>query len=163
MSGAAFHAGASRQDYATPPEFRAAFVEMLGPVGLDLAATASNAWGPDYITPEEDSLAHDWDSICGAALGKGEWAWLNPPFAKIAPWAAKCAASRASIALLVPASVGANWWAEHVHQRARVLFLRPRISFDGRGPFPKDLALCLYAPGVQTYYEIWNWKKGVPR
>jgi hypothetical protein len=88
--------------------------------------------------------------------------WLNPPFDPISPWAIKCAVSapiRSSmsrkILFLVPASVGSEWYAQHVHENALVLLLRPRLSFDGKNPYPKDCLLAVYGerPGV----ECWKW------
>lgn len=168
MSGAAYHAGRSKQDYATPPECLAWFEGLYGRIVADLAAHADNAVADLYFDEAADSLAQDWAALV-AELGPSEWLWLNPPFARIAPWAAKCAASVArkpggftdrGIALLVPASVGANWWAEHVDGKADVKFLRPRMSFDGIGPFPKDIALCFYHAGaLPGRYACITWKE----
>jgi hypothetical protein len=37
----------------------------------------------------------------------------------------------ARTAMLVPAGVGANWWRDHVHNKAHVLLLNGRIMFVG--------------------------------
>ena len=61
------------------------------------------------------------------------------------------------ILLLVPASIGANWFAEHVHQRAYVLALQGRLTFDGHTQsFPKDLILAVYGWGPG--FGVWSWR-----
>jgi phage N-6-adenine-methyltransferase len=154
--GAAHHRGESKQDYATPPEFIAAVVERFGRLDFDLAASAANAKAPQFFTESVDSLAQDWTLLRGNL-------WLNPPFSRIEPWAAKCAASAVwsfkparRIFLLVPAAVGANWHAKHVHEKALVLFLNGRISFDGVNGYPKDCCLAVF--GEKPGYEIWRWR-----
>ena len=87
--------------------------------------------------------------------------WLNPPFGNIAKWTSKCAEVTNPvnhILLLIPASVGSNYWADFVDGTAMVHFLRPRVQFAGAdGPFPKDLALCGYGFGIAGY-TCWKWK-----
>jgi phage N-6-adenine-methyltransferase len=138
--------GRSRQDYETPREFLVAVERVFGPLKVDLASTPANAKAPARL---DDSLAVPWPV--------GPLCWLNPPFARIGPWAAKCASSGARVLLLVPASVGANWYAEHVHGRALVLALQGRISFDGIAPFPKDCILAAYGFG-KPGFEVWDWR-----
>lgn len=120
----------------------------------DLAASDTNTVAPWHFTSEQDALSQDWDECAG-------WCWLNPPYADIAPWvkkASECQESR--IAMLVPASVGANWWKEHVDGKAHVLLLNGRIKFVGhKHGFPKDLALLLFTPFIRGGYEVWTWKK----
>ena len=62
--------------------------------------------------------------------------------------------------MLVPASVGSNWWQEFVHHKAHVLMLNDRIQFVGaEWVYPKDLGLLLYTPFIrQGSYEGWSWK-----
>lgn len=150
----------SVQDVRTPLDLLEAVALRFGDINVDLAATVKNAIADRWLGPgshiAEDSLAHDW-----ATLRLCVTAWLNPPFGAIAPWAAKCAATPTGphrrILLLVPASVGSNWWAEHVHNRAAVKFLSPRVRFVGHDqPFPKDLALCCY--GEDSSYALWRWR-----
>lgn len=155
MKGAAFSRGSSRQDYATPQSFIDAFESRFGKIRFDLAASIDNFQANSYYSEKDDSLSKDWSGL----TTHGQWAWLNPPFSGIAPWAKKCAeSSRERIAFLVPASVGSNWWREHVHDRAAVLFLNGRLSFDGKNPYPKDCALCLYSPAIVAGYEVWAWR-----
>lgn len=156
MSGAAHHRGESKQDYATPPEFIAAVKRRFGirDFDHDLAASLENAKALRFFSEAVDSLAQDWSALRGDL-------WLNPPFANIAPWARKCAESGCSIDrrifFLVPAAVGSNWHAQHVDGHALVLLLNGRISFDGKGPYPKDCCLAIY--GAAPGYEVWRWKE----
>lgn len=157
MPGAQFHRGESKQDYATPPELRRAVESRFGPIAYDLAADSKNAVAVRYITEEEDSFTVDWHN-----LSPGNLLWLNPPFAKIAPWAKKCATeaeSGAKIALLVPAAVGSNWFAEHVFGQSLVLLIRPRVKFVGaKDVYPKDLILAVYGCGL-TGVDTWRWDR----
>lgn len=176
MAGAAFNTGKSRQDYQTPLEFRVAVKCEFGPVVWDLAATAQqnisyaelNYFGPDH--PEvacRDALVVPWGDFTGIPVGLR---WLNPPFANIKPWAKKCAHESSlgvEILFLVPASVGSNWFWDYVAPYAHVYALSPRLSFDGKHPFPKDLILAHYKPqrtsgvvvGAASHgFSRWQWK-----
>lgn len=85
---------------------------------------------------------------------------LTPPYSNIKEWVAKCDGSLAAIALLVPASVGSNWFRDHVDGKARVFFLNGRVTFVGhKAGYPKDLILCLYGPDIAPGYEVWDWRK----
>ncbi len=124
--------GKSKQDYATPAAFMEALAHHFGEApATDLAATEDNTKCVHYVTPEQNSLssACEWDDY--ASYGS---AFLNPPFGTILPWAKKCSgAEKLQIFFLVPASVGSVWWHKYVHDTAsRVLFLRPRLEFDGQ-------------------------------
>jgi DNA N-6-adenine-methyltransferase Dam len=142
----------SKQDYATPKEFIEAVERDFGNIAWDLAAHVGNTvcdnycyFGPDHPSEHfRDAFACEWSATIRQGL-----LWLNPPFGSIAPWAAKCAyESRrgANILLLVPASVGSNWFWDHVAPYAHVYAVSPRLSFDGKHPFPKDLILAEYRP-----------------
>lgn len=148
----------SKQDYGTPPEFLAAVRRLLriGHFALDIAASEDNAVAERFYTKEQDAFRHAWK-----AAG---WSWLNPPFANIGPWVARaCKQSRISqggahIAVLVPASIGANWWRDYVEGHALVLGLNGRIQFVGAtDPYPKDCALLLYGPYITGGQRIWTW------
>ncbi len=146
--------GKSKQDYETPDEFITAVKRLLriGHFNIDLAADGLNTKGSIYFREEEDSLSIDWPDV-----GQ-DWCWLNPPFGNIAPWAEKCWTSGIRVAFLVPASVGANWFRDWVDGKAYVFFLSPRLSFDGKDPYPKDCILCLYGTGM-TGYKCWDWRR----
>jgi hypothetical protein len=100
-----------------------------------------------------DSLLCDWpDTYTGC------FAWLNPPYADIAPWVQKCDRTRGMrIAALLPASIGSNWFADHVWGRAYVVALQGRVTFVGhRAPYPKDLILALYGFNM-VGFSVWKW------
>jgi len=163
-SGASFHRGTSKQDYSTPADFRDAVVKRFGMPGWDLAASSTNYFSPagGFFWDESDnSLVQDWYDT--GAL-PASLLWLNPPFGSIEPWAKKCheeSEKGARILFLVPASVGSYWYSKHVHGVAeRVMFLSPRLCFDGKAPFPKDCLLALFekSNSLKTFYECWRWK-----
>lgn len=154
VTGPSVKRGKSKQDYETPPEFTAAVEKRFGPINWDLAATTENTKAPHFFTPRHDSLARSW-YYCNGNL------WLNPPFDNIAPWAAKCAAHRdhqlAKVFLLTPASIGTNWFRDHVHKKALVLGLNGRLQFVGApDPYPKDLMLSCF--GFEPGFDVWNWR-----
>lgn len=156
MSGASFNRGRSKQDYVTPREFVDACAALLGIDGFawDLAASDNNAQCEAYLTEATDSLAVSWAPLLGDS-----WGWLNPPFGNIRPWAQRCAeesARGARVALLVPASVGSEWFARHVDMKALVRPIRPRLSFDGKHGFPKDLMVAFY--GLRPGFHPWRWR-----
>ena len=147
--------GLSRQDYGTPPELLAALAAYRGIVPvLDAAASPENAICPHYYTEVDDAITKDWGTV--------GWVWCNPPFANITPWVEKAYTQSlhpgSQVAMLVPASVGSNWWRNHVDGKAHVLFLNPRLTFVGcTDPYPKDCALLLYTPFIKGGYEVWKW------
>jgi len=157
--------GKSKQDYRTPDNFMDAVKLKFGHLFHDLAAHRGNSqcgacyWGPGSYDVE-DSLGIDWNNL---KVPDGEWCWLNPPFANIAPWAKKCAESTLPILFLVPAAVGSNWFRDHVHGKAYVYALNGRLDFNVGGPYPKDCMLCVYdTPGLRQYgpgFTVWNWRK----
>lgn len=157
----------SKQDYPTPPAFIAAVEARFGPICFDLAASPHNAKAARFFTLAEDSLSQAWHAIPG--VPRGGLLWLNPPFKQIAPWAKKCveeAEAGACVAFLVPASVGAAWFADHVwhsasrHHRADIYFLSGRLSFDGKAPYPKDCLLALFSRMPAGVVEVWDWRRG---
>jgi DNA N-6-adenine-methyltransferase (Dam) len=156
--------GRSEQTVATPRDFLDAVETRFGKMTWDLAATADNCvikgglrrFGPDHPDPmKRDAFTNDWSKLKGNL-------WCNPPFGDIAPWAKKCRESvvhsgAQRIFLLVPASVGSNWFREHVFCWAQVLFLSPRLTFVGHTQaYPKDLMLAIYGP--EPAITCWRWK-----
>jgi hypothetical protein len=77
---------------------------------------------------------------------------LNFPFANAEPWVRKCKEETANytdtgmITVLAPASIGTNWWRDHVNGVAQVNIIRPRLTFEGAtAPYMgKDLCLLSY-------------------
>jgi phage N-6-adenine-methyltransferase len=148
--------GSSRQDVRTPREFLAAARAKLGidAFTVDLAATRENTVAQKFYSPRVNSLVQPWNFSPG-------FGWCNPPFSDLAPWARKGyeeSLKGARTTMLVPASVGSNWWRDWTHDKAHVLFLNGRITFVGHeDPYPKDLALLIYARGWRAGYAEWSW------
>jgi len=148
----------SNQIVGTPKKFLLRVEKLLRQrISFDLACTRENMVAPvGFVEGNQDALAEDWTDTTGLL-------WLNPPYKNIAPWAAKCAASKCFVAMLVPASVGSNWFRDHVYGKAMVLFLSPRLTFEGHtNPYPKDLMLCVYnAPQFATgeKFALFRWQQ----
>lgn len=161
MAGAAYNRGASKQDYETPWELIHAIEARWGKIEWDLAATDENRKAHKWITPERDSLSMVWHKLRVSPIYR-PLAFLNPPFNNIAPWAEKCAAEAAlgaRIVFLVPASVGSNWFGRYVYGKASVHPLNPRLSFDGKNPYPKDCMVCYYDRQKDVEFSPWMWKE----
>lgn len=167
MGGPSINRAESSGDIWTPWEFIRAVEYKFGPIAIDLAASGPQcAKGPRWITPEEDSLKQDWATMLGGGLG-----WDNCPFRNITPWAKYHAQQwerGAETLLLVPGSVGANWYWDWVEPFAQVYSVGRMIfdnCFDRRTgqlvttPYAKDLILCHYDPGDYTERMLrWDWK-----
>lgn len=185
----------SKQDYRTPENFLTAAKRKLGieDFSLDVAADDTNAVCDMYYTVKENGLTSPWNPIHPTwGIPIEGWAWCNPEFGEIAKWVGKAywescntgaavdGEASAKSAVLVPAAVGANWWKEWVHGKARVLLLNGRLCFihdwqhtidpatlkPENGPprfytsaplYPKDCVLLLYGPDVVPAYEVWTW------
>lgn len=159
--------GKSKQDYGTPLGLLDAVAERFGAIEFDLAATAENCvamprdqhFGPGSPW-SKDALAVDWWEVGHKGNVEGVL-WCNPPFARIAPWAAKCRGMKDRegwTLLLAPAAVGSNWFIEHVRDHAYVLELTPRLTFAGETtPYPKDCILACFGFGVRGR-DTWRWK-----
>lgn len=153
--------GRSKQNYATPWEFVHRVETRLGIARFqhDFAADVTNSKGITHFDIKANALSLpslEWRW----SVGPTGWGWLNPPYANIEPWAQMCYETYLKhgtrIALLVPASVGSNWFRDYVFGAAKVLALNGRISFDGIAPYPKDCMLCLY--GEKAGFDVWNWR-----
>lgn len=149
--------GKSKQDYGTPRELIAAVEKRFGPLVCDLAASADNAKAPLFITKEQNTLIQPW-----AEQYPSGNLWLNPEFADLEPYVEKCWVEsqrrHGLIHLLVPASIGANWFAKHVVHKSMVLGLSPRITFEGCDqPYPKDVMMAVYGYGFSGF-GTWRWK-----
>ncbi len=146
---------ASNQSVETPDDFIMAVQYCYGMPSFDLAADDDNKKAQFYYDEEDDSLTRNWHELDGLL-------WLNPPFANITPWAAKCAkesAEGAHVLLLVPASVGSNWFMDHVYGIADVVALNGRLTFKGcKDAYPKDCILCEFSPATTGQFSVWDWK-----
>lgn len=162
MSEPAQKPGRSKQDYGTPDAFLEAIARRFGRVDFDLAASCENAKASTFFTLEagQDSLAHDWVNLRDEFDETVRVAFCNPPFADIRPWAAKCESVRYLprwTLMLVPASMGSLWWADHVLGKCQADGI-PRLQFVGaEGLYPKDLALLCYGFGVGGA-GYWDWR-----
>ena len=148
----------SKQDYVTPWEFIRAVEARWGPLAVDLAASDANARAPDYFTEADDTFTQDWDRLASMIC------WLNCEFGDIERYAAKCArhapafrAAGGRILLFTPASIGSEWFRNHVYGKALVLGVGPRVQFEGApDPYPKDLMLSVF--GEDPGFDVWRWK-----
>lgn len=154
----------SKQDYGTPADFLDAVKRRLGitSFSMDFAADYANCKAKAFWDDGHNSLSirpETWR----AAVGNG-WGWLNPPFTTIGPWAERCVQTRelgGSVAFLVPAAVGSNWYRDFVHGKAFVLGLNGRLAFMPDKPtwlYPKDCILALYSPLYAPGFDVWTWK-----
>jgi hypothetical protein len=167
-TGAAFARHKNDGVYRTPDDFRAAVVARFGTPSVDLACDETNQFGTLGVGLPIDSLREDWVQWrnAGAKRQLGpKWyetpvtfppMWLNPPFGAIWPWARKASESGARVLMLVPASIGSDWFRDYVFGRARVYALNGRLCFNGIDPYPKDCILCDY--GDEPGLEIWTWR-----
>lgn len=166
VTGPTIKRGQSSGNIWTPWEFIHAVEKKFGPIAIDLSASGpESAKASRWITPEEDSLTQDWAAMLGGGLG-----WDNCPYGNIGPWAyyhAKQREQGARTLLLVPASVGANWYWSHVEPFADTYSVGRMIfnnCFNKRGelvvtPYIKDLILCHYYPGApKSKMQRWLWK-----
>lgn len=150
----------ARQDYCTPPELLEAVQARFGKIEFDLACTEQNAVANyGYFHPEHDALVRDWCDLERLTC------WANPPFANSRHFAARAHASQycdnpPTVLLLVPAAVDSNWYSEHVHGKALVLPLSPRVAFVGQPTaINRPLMLCVYGPHITPGFEPWQWKQ----
>lgn len=149
--------GRSEQIVCTPKVFLDAVRKRLCVDNFvwDLAASQENKVCDSCYTEEDDALIQPWNIVPG-------WCWCNPPFGDLEPWVAK--ASREAwkgvhTVMLVPASVGSDWWKRWVEPYAYVNILNGRITFEGhKHPYPKDLALLMFTPWGFKGHSIWNWR-----
>jgi phage N-6-adenine-methyltransferase len=154
--------GRSKQNYVTPVELLNRVQERLciEQFTFDLAADADNAVCPTFYTEEDNALSADVSWYNGPG-----WAWCNPPYANIAPWvekAAKEADRGTQIIMLVPASVGSNWWSDWVLPYAYITHLNGRIKFvECKDYYPKDCSLLLYTPYRFTGSDTWAWQRSM--
>ena len=125
-------------DWETPQEFFDAVYEIYR-FDLDVCATHSNAKCPRYYTKKEDGLLQTWSGIC----------WMNPPYGReIARWVRKAYESALNpgtvVVCLLPARTDTRWWHDYVIAHAqRVVFIKGRLRFSGKGsaPFPSALVV----------------------
>lgn len=155
--------GTSEQTVCTPRAFLNAVERRFGPITFDLAATSENevTGSGFYFGPGssygENALVVPWP--------REGLLWCNPPYGLIKgngfARKGRLEAEKGSrIAMLIPAAVATNWYADEIHGHAFVLPIRPRLTFVGhKDPYPKDLMLCMFGPGANGF-EPWAWNSG---
>jgi hypothetical protein len=160
----------TQQNYRTPSEFLDAVLRRFGipRFDFDLACSKHDKVAPyGFEYPLVNALEQDWESEL-----EPDWTnWINPTFNIAGTWAAKCSGSGRRILGLYPASVSTVWFREHVHERALVIFMQPRLIFlkpdgtpvtDEKGrptPIDRDCMLISWGMGLNGYScEDWrNW------
>jgi phage N-6-adenine-methyltransferase len=148
--------GSSKQDYCTPPELLRALEKRLNIdfFACDLAASNENHIAEQWYSEEENSLVQSWSDWYG-------WCFCNPPYADIEPWVRKAyweSKLGAQVAMLLPASVGSNWYRDWVHNKCHVLFMNGRVQFVGaKDLYPKDTMILLYTPYITSGTDVWSW------
>lgn len=135
------------------------------PLVFDLACRTDNCVAQNGYMHDlgVNALQQDWAGDIRAVQGQYHgWAWLNPPFDDIEPWVQKACEESAKglgLLMLVPASVGANWWRDYVQRYAYALHLNPRVTFVGAlAPYPKDCSVLIYSPLRLIGSETWTWR-----
>jgi len=170
VTGPTIRRGKSSGDIWTPWEFIRAVEKKFGPLAVDFAASGPvSAKAPVWLTPKQDAFTYNWANLlacAGDGLGLG---WLNCEYGDIAPWAKKCAmeAERGWKGfLLVPGSIGANWYWNFVEPFADVWSVG-RMVFDNcfnkdgkpiTTPYPKDLILCHYHERYARPQRMRRWR-----
>jgi phage N-6-adenine-methyltransferase len=131
--------------------------ERFGEIKYDLAASEDNYVSEHlYFDEKVDSLTQNWHKLDGLM-------WCNPPFANIEPWVRKAADSvrmnpRIQLLMLLPASVGSNWYKDYGLGYSQTMFLNPRLTFkECDDPYPRD-CMILYYHGAMQGQSIWKWK-----
>lgn len=156
LNGPTINRFRSLQVVATPWEFIRAAEAKFGPIAVDLAATAENAKAKVFITPKIDTFKQDWTEWLQGGLG-----WLNPEFDPMSKWVAYSAAQQrlgAEFLALAPASIGSNWFWDHVQPYATVYSVG-RIKFVGsKDVYPKDLILSHYNQRPNHELQRWKWQ-----
>lgn len=162
-TGPSIKRGQSSGDIWTPWAFIRAVEKKFGKLSWDVAASIESAKAPKFLTKEQNSFSVEWHKLSGLS-------WLNCEFGKIAPWASKCAWEMTQGwrgLLLVPGSIGANWYWDAVEPYSNVYSVGRMVfdnCFDRDGklvttPYPKDLILCHYDQRVpRQKMRRWLWK-----
>lgn len=152
--------GKSEQVVVTQMSFIRAISNFIGPVVIDLAATAENKratiW---YGPPETNSLHLVLESL---PAKRGEVIYCNPEFQDAAAFARLAWGYKgpAKLGLLTPASINSNWFRRYIHGRAAVYSPTPKLTFEGhKNQYPKDLIFSVFTCDPVKAFEVWEWKK----
>ena len=136
--------GRSKQDYATPLVLLHAVQRRpgIGVFACDLAATAANIVAVSYYDSAANALEQSW-VFAG-------WVWLNPPFARLAPWVRR--AVEQSQRGRTRGHVGAGGCGRQLlaHGHCFVLFLNGPSRSWGDDALPERLRAAALRPGHRT-------------
>jgi len=157
MNPAGYSPEKGEQVVGTPDDFLSAVESRWGRLGFDLACDGeNNVLGIPGFTPEENALERIWPHVSA----RGSWNWLNPPFKNISPWVEKAGSEGEKVIILVPASIGSRWYAEHVEGKALVIPILGRMTFKGHSsPYPKDMMLIIFGlHGLVGMQPAWDWR-----
>lgn len=147
-----------KDDWETPWWLVHLLEKEFGGVDLDPCCTFASRKGAEYFTEEDDGLAQRW-------FGN---VFVNPPYSKMAKWAAKAVheaemGNTKNILFLCAARTDTRAWWDYV-RRGEVRLIRGRIKFiDGeRGlllgaPFPSALVVfpnLLWKTPSTVYWDI---------
>jgi hypothetical protein len=165
----------SKQDYETPDDFMEAVEKRFGPIAFDLAAHAANKQSPNYFAPctgpagpmprdvdafGMDAFDHSWSLLSDSLFARKKepqhrvrgLLWLNCEFNDTERWASRCcreAALGASILLLTPAAVGANWFRDKIAGHGDIYLLNGRLSFIPGQTYNKDCMLTHFYQSIE--------------
>lgn len=155
--------GRSRQDYQTPLELLDAIEERFGSITWDAAASSDNSVveepGRFFSAEGISAFDADWSKY----FTPHDLIWCNPPFGTIqyewAPlierWTSQLPWLR--VLFFTPAALGSEWYREHIHGKANVLVLNPRITFVGEpATYPKDTMLSVFGYGLHGF-DVYRW------
>jgi phage N-6-adenine-methyltransferase len=120
------HTETRREDWGTPLDLYDSLNEYFD-FAVDLAATEENALAPEYVV---DFFKEDWKSMRDY---ENKWCWCNPPYGTkgVGEWVKHVVEVGCNCVMLIPASVGADWWQNVWNGAARICFVRGRLAFQG--------------------------------
>lgn len=128
-------------EWYTPTWVLDRVIDALGEFDTDPCSPGkgkSNVRAALHFTVREDGLRHAWP---GAV-------WMNPPYGKQVPlWLAKArheveVGHARSVIALIAARSDTRWWADHAADKADIVMLKGRITFEGAesaAPFPSAI------------------------
>ena len=140
------HFSSRVESWNTPPVVLSAITRALGAIELDPCSNTGSivpariAW---ILERDGDSLARSWRSSSSSSSRRSSsgLVYVNPPYASIAEWIAKCAAEalehRLELLALVPARTETRWWNAAIDSGAIPGFWRGRLQFLSTGPKKK--------------------------
>lgn len=149
-----------KQNWRTPKEFFANLSAEF-PFVIDLAADENNHLCDFYFDEDDNALDIDWWAWYDARVDSGElkegmWAFLNPPFANLYKWYAKCYEEQQKgmkIVMLAPANTDPKYFHDFIlgdKCPAKVAFSNGRVQYyDPDRPNKKNC-------GFGTMVIIWE-------